>query len=610
MNNRSDDVQKTIGQHRVEAKHGGPRKPVQWLKFIPYLFPIIFLILFFFFPIYSVFKTGLMENGGYTTDHIMDILNSPRYRRVITFTIKQAFYSALATIALGLPAAYLLSKHRFPGKSFVRALITIPFVLPTITVAMGFILLFGTNGPVNDFLALFMERQKLLYNLQAIVLAHTFFNFAIVVRLVGVSWTGLNPRIEEAAASLGAPPWKRFLYITLPLLLPAILAAFILTFMYCFMSFTIVLILGNLQLSTIEVEIFTLNSVIVNNKLASALAIIQIFFTLLFLYAYTVISNRLPDMENDADPISQMKRIGPGIHKAQGRTLGSQSGSILSPIWLRGIQSKLRSVLSVRNAAIACYVLIIMLIIIGPMFEVVRHSLIVRDGETESYSFQWYREILDTPTESSGISPVDSIVNSLFFAFITMAISIPLGTTMAYLMHGKDFRGRNILGALFMLPLGISAISLALGLLRGYSSGFLVLNGTWQGIVIAHSILAYPFVMRSVSSSLKNFNPHLREAAMSLGADRVVTFFRIELPMILPGILVGAIFAFSISMGELGATYMIHKPEYATLPMVIYRYIGNRDFEMASALSVVLMFIVFSSFLTIERVGKGKGSGF
>ena len=152
-----------------------------------------------------------------------------------------------------------------------------------------------------------------------------------------------------------------------------------------------------------------------------------------------------------------------------------------------------------------------------------------------------------------------------------------------------------------------SAITLALGLLRGYSTGFLVLNGTWYGIVIAHSILAYPFVMRSVSATLKNLNPHLREVSMSLGADRMITFFRVELPLILPGIVVGAIFAFSISMGELGATYMIYRPEYATLPMVILRYHGTREFGVGIALSVILMLIVFLSFLSIEKAGKGAG---
>jgi thiamine transport system permease protein len=569
------------------------------------LAPLTFLGLFLFYPLISILRYGVLKDGAITLRHLGEILDSRYYRRVILFTIEQALYSSVATLALGLPAAYLLARREFRGKAVVRALLTIPFVLPTITVAIGFILLFGRNGIVNDLLDLFWERKSILYNLQAIVLAHTFFNFAIVVRLVGTAWSALDPRLDQAAASLGASPWKRFRHITLPLLRPAMLASFVLTFMYCFMSFTIVFILGDINLSTIEVEIFTLNTTYVNYELASALAIIQIMFTLLFLYIYTVISNSIPDSAYEADLAGTEKGgVGP-------KSIGIfRKASPPKSSGIKGPGSTLRSLVTPGKIATIGYVILIGVLILGPMIEVVRHSFIVNEGGEERYSFHWYRMILDASTSPAGVGPVDSIINSLFFAFMTVVIAVPLGTAMAYALHGKDFRGKNVLGAIFMLPLGISAITLALGLLRGYSSGWLVLNGRWYGIVIAHAILSYPFVMRSVSSTLKRFDPHLREAAMSLGADRTVSFFRIELPLIMPGILVGAIFAFSISMGELGATYMIHKPEYATLPMVIYRYIGSREFGVGIALSVVLMLIVFVSFLLIERAGSGKGSGF
>lgn len=572
-------------------------------RILAFLVPLVFLAMFLFFPMYSVLKTGLLDDGRPTLEYLREIWGSDHHRRVIRFTIEQALWSSLLTLLLGLPAAYLLSQHDFPGKSAVRALFTIPFVLPTITVAIGFILLFGKDGIVNDFLDLFWERKKLLYNLQAIVLAHAFFNFAIVVRLVGAAWSGIDRKLEDAAASLGASQWERFRRITLPLLLPSILASMILTFMYCFMSFTIVFILGDVSLSTIEVEIFTLNTTFVDYELASALAIIQLLFTLLFLYLYMAISSRLPDAVSDAD-----LKVGSG---SRNKSQGMKSVREL----FQGLRGSIRSWRSVkpgavfqpRRIAIAGYVILIGVLILGPMLEVVRHSFIVREGGTDHYSLQWYRMILNASTSPAGVSPVDAIINSLFFAFMTIVIAVPLGTAIAYAMHGKEFRGKNLLGAMFMLPLGISAITLALGLLRGYSTGFLVLNGTWYGIVIAHSILAYPFVMRSVSSTLKSLNPRLKEASMSLGADRMITFFRVELPLILPGIVVGAIFAFSISMGELGATYMIHKPEYATLPMVILRYNGSRDFGVGIALSVILMLIVFISFLSIEKAGKGSG---
>jgi len=560
------------------------------MRNIVYLFPLVFLSLFFYYPISSILENGLFRDGSFTGQYIMKILESKYYRRVIFFTIKQAFLSAIVTLLIGLPAAYLLSKHSFPGKSAVRALLTIPFVLPTIIVAIGFILLFGRNGLVNDFLAITIGRQKLLYNLYAIVLAHVFFNIAIVIRLVGASWSGIDTRAEEAAESLGASPWKRFFFVTLPMLTPAILASFILTFMYCFMSFTIVLVLGDPSLTTMEVTIYSLNSVLTEYELASAMAIIQIIFTLIFLYVYMVISDRIPGTTHDPPPMAKKK-----IQRIQTR---SQSPSP---------RHTLRSIFTARKVLIAIYIAFITLAIIGPMLEVVRYSFIYNDSGEDVYSFHWWRSVWDSNDTPAGISPLDAIINTLFFAFMTVMISVPLGTTIAYFLGRTSFKGKRAMSVLFMLPLGISAITLSLGLIRGYSSGTLILNHTWYGIVIAHSILAYPFVMRSVSASLKHLNPHLTEAAMSLGADRTVSFFRIELPLILPGIIVGAIFAFSISVGELGATYMLYKPEYATLPMVIYRYIGSRDFGMGIVLSVILMLIVFFAFILIEKMGKETG---
>ena len=582
---------------------------------IPILFPLIFLSLFFIIPMVSILQTGLQnDEGDLSLTHVGEVVNNSYYRHVIGFTIEQALYSALTTMALGLPAAYLLTKHQFPGKSAIRALLTVPFVLPTITVAMGFILLFGKFGLVNDLLALFWTRQSILYNLPSIVLAHTFFNFAIVVRLVGTSWAGMDPKLEQAAESLGAPPHRRFLHVTLPHLLPAILGSFILTFMYCFMSFTIVLVLGGPTLTTLEVAIYTESSVIFNREMASALAIVQLCFTIFFLYLYTHISSKLPDIS----PLSSVPN-GKSTHiirtKSTGRSvLATFTSSPLADLRSSGSTASCHSIPPLhprnrlraffgkgipsfrtlpRKIAIFLYIVIIALVIIGPVFEVVRHSLIV-DGEGgESYSFDRYRELWNAEGSPANVSPIDATINSLFFAFMTVMLAVPLGTIIAYVLHGRSFKGKNILTAIFMLPLGISAITLALGLIRGYSTGFLSMRGSWYWIVIAHTILAYPFVMRSVSSSLKGFNPTQRDAAMSLGASRMVSFFRVELPQILPGIIVGAIFALAISVGELGATYMLYKPEYATLPMVIFRYIGIRDYGMGSAVSVVLMLIVF-----------------
>lgn len=123
-------------------------------------------------------------------------------------------------------------------------------------------------------------------------------------------------------------------------------------------------------------------------------------------------------------------------------------------------------------------------------------------------------------------------------------------------------------------------------------------------VVIAHTIIAYPFVLRAVSTALKKIKPNLREAALSLGAGEWKAFLRVELPLAAGGLIVGAIFAFAMSIAELGATYMLATPEYTTMTIAIYKFLGARQFGSASALSVLLMAVSALGFIIIERTGE------
>jgi thiamine transport system permease protein len=215
-------------------------------------FPVVFLAVFFYFPLLSILKEGLLDAPGrLTAKYILATIEEPYNRRVIFFTIKQAALSTLLTLILGLPGAYLVAKYDFPGKSVLKAITTVPFVLPSIIVSLGFILLFGNNGILNRWLMQLFQLDapplRILYSLKAIILAHAFYNFPLVVRLVSAVWVSIDPKIEDAARSLGAKEFSVFWHITLPLILPGIIASLALTFIFCFMSFAVVLVLGGVK---------------------------------------------------------------------------------------------------------------------------------------------------------------------------------------------------------------------------------------------------------------------------------------------------------------------------------------------------------------------------
>ncbi|NJE47201.1 iron ABC transporter permease [Thermococcus sp. GR7] len=528
------------------------------------LVPLAFLVAFFYIPLISIIKTGLWDNGP-TLKYIASVLSNNYHRRVILFTIGQAIASTLLTLALGLPGAYIFAKYDFPGKSLLKAVLTVPFVMPSVMVALGYILLFGKSGFITQIIG---RDLGIIYSWKAILLAHAFYNFPIVIRMVSSLWQRVNPHYEEMAMALGARDWRLFWKVTLPLISPAIFASAMLTFVFCFLSFSIPLILGGYQYATIEVDIFTSIMVILDFKTGSALAIIQITLSMLFMYLYL-------------------------------RSLDAYARREEQRVLQRPKRFTRKDVFSLKGLLIGAYSLAVLLFIIAPLLAVLYDSLHFND----QWSLEWYRRIFSTEYNPMfGATTLDAIRNSLTFGFATVFLSVIIALPVAYALHRWNFKGKRLFDVLVMLPLASSAITLGLGYIRIFH-GTPLYYTAWL-IIAAHTIIAYPFVLRAVSTSLKKIRPNLWEAALSLGAKEWKAFLRVELPLALGGVIVGAIFAFAISIAELGATYMLARPEYTTMTVAIYRFLGARQFGSASALSVLLMAISTASFLIIERIGE------
>jgi thiamine transport system permease protein len=545
-------------------------------------FPLLFLAIFFYFPLLSMLKEGLVDAPGRMTfKYIGATITDPHNQRVMLFTMKQAVLSTLLTLLLGLPGAYLVTKYDFPGKSLFKAITTVPFVLPSIIVSLGFILLFGNNGILNRWLMQLLQLDapplRILYSLKAIILAHAFYNFPLVVRVVSAVWVSIDPKIEDAARSLGAREFSVFWHVTLPMILPGILASLALTFLFSFMSFAVVLVLGGVKYATIEVNIYTLMTVMLDYKMGSALAIVQSLFSLSFMFFYAKVLD-----------------LGVRTAKVAVETNGNKP-----PLF-----SGLRGVLNWRGVLCLLYALIILLVIIGPLLAVLSFSVIHRQGDQAVFSLQSYAKIFTMPYNPIlGTTPLRSIQNSVFFGIMTVLFALPLGVTIAFCLTRTTFPLKNVFDAIVMLPLGISSISLGLGYVRSFHKPPLMLTGTWYAIVFAHTILAYPFVMRSVTPILKKMKPTLVDAAMSLGATRTQAFWLVELPLIKPGMIVGATFAFAISIGELGTTYLLYRPHLTTMPISIYRFLSAHDLVGASAMGMILIAVCTLLFICIEKTG-------
>ena len=495
------------------------------------------------------------------------------------FTAYQAALSTIASVALGLPAAYVLANYEFRGRRTIRSLTILPFVLPGIMVAVGFFAMFGQGGTLNSLFAVvglgpfpFIERNPLAI----IIVAHAFYNAPLVARITVAAWESVDVRAVETARSLGASDRRAFLDVVVPQLLPSVLTGALLTFIFTFMTFPIVLALGGLQLATVEVWIYDRIQRLDFTE-AAALAILETILSLALTYAYL-------------------------------RYESAQSGlsGAASPPPKRPLFPDLRTALSPRRLAIVGYGLVALIVFVGPMVSLVIGSFTDGGGVT----LRHYRFLLTRQLEGESFQtlPATAIRNSLLFGVGTIAIAVPMGVVISVLT-ARAGRIGEIVDTLAMVPLAVSGVVFGIGLLQGLTFG-VTLPGGWRvrvtgavAIVVAHAVAAYPFVTRNVSPLLSSLDSAMVESARALGATRYRAVRDIELPLIASGIVAGTAFAFAISIGEFSSTVILASgTESYTMPVAVERYLGRRS-GPAIAMGTVLLAITAMSFVVVDRVG-------
>jgi thiamine transport system permease protein len=540
-----------------------------------YLVPLIFLALFFFYPLVAILSLSLAPQGHIDLSPFRTLFTDPYYGQLLAFTTGQALLSTLLTLLAGMPAAYAFAHYDFRGKSLLRALTTIPFVLPTMVVAAAFAALLGPQGPLNrwlmEMLGLGAPPIRLQHTLALVLIAHVFYNAAIIVRMVGGFWANLDPRIEEAARVLGAGRQRTFREVTLPILLPAIIAASLLVFLFCFTSFGVILVLGGPRMATIEVEIYREAVPFFNLPLAAALSIAQMIFTFAIMAVYTRIQARTAVPLNlRPTQATQRRPATPGAKLLVWASVGGLLVLLLAPL----------VALAVRSFSL--------------------------EG---TYTLRYYQALFTNPLQSYFyVPPAVAIRNSLLIAGVTVLLALSIGLISAYLLTKPSGPVKSLLDPLFMLPLGTSAVTLGLGYIVALDRPPLNLRASPFLLPLAHTLVAFPLVVRSLLPVLRGMNPQWREAAGVLGASPARIVREIDLPIVARALLVGAVFAFTVSIGEFGATLLIARPNFPTMPLVIYRLLGAQgalNQGQGLAMSTLLMIVCAVGFVLIERFRVG-----
>jgi thiamine transport system permease protein len=488
----------------------------------------------------------------------------------LAFTLKQAALSTVLALVLGLPGAWFLSSaggDRSPAarrgvslRRALRSLSALPFALPPILVVLGFALFFGNSGWLNRGLAaLGLGPLRILYRPEAIILAHGFYNFPLVLRLAGDSLDQARRAYLPAAASLGASPLRALLPILLPLCLPGIVCAALLVFLYCFTSFAVVLVLGGgPATSTLAVEIYRYARLSLDYGAAGFLALVETAIAALAFALYLLVEGRLERINTAADRNRPMRGKGP------------------SPL------------------ALGLYGLVMALVVLGPILSIPLESVLQRASRAgrQEFSLSWWR--------IAGQGALPALGRSLILAFSSAGLScllavlangailtadgVTIGGTGAAAPRGGLLR--TLIRVATVSPLASSGIVLGLGWLilygREHARSFL-------SVALVHSVIALPFAFSSVSQGLANLPPTVMRAGTVFGAGPLARIFTLALPIASGRLRSAWAFAAAISLGELNAVMMLGMEGWETLPLFIYRAAGAYRYGAACAAGTLLI---------------------
>ena len=522
---------------------------------------------------------SIAERSIYET--IADFNNKFQTKDSISFTFIVAFLSTIFTLFIGLPLAWNLGRYNWPRHNILRSIFTVPFVMPSILVAMGFLALLDWISFLTDY------NHSTEVRFYFLLLAHAWFNLALVIRFCEPLLSTIDSSYEEACRLLpsGKTQISRFRNFWIPLMWPNIAASSALVFVFSFTSFALVKFITptqrNLEVVMANQSEWAGLSVPSLSRTPSEIVMASSTIQLVTIIFALIISSWLQSRSS-------------GHHLS---TLNDARKSV-SFKSLRGL-----------------YIILMLIFIISPMLSLISSSFMIRENNMMTFSLDGWESAFGG--SRSPTNAYQSLKTSIGYALMTIFLSLPIGFLLAdtiFNLEKTNPKSATILDVLVMLPLALSAVMVGLGVLLGLMRTDPEIARSWWIPLYGHLMLTTPFVVRVLLPAMRNLNPRLEEAASLLGANYLKRLIFIRISLLTPSIIVASSLVFAISLGEFGASWVVLRfTEYTTLPVMIGDLLSRPGYDpilrpAANAAGTILLLITLVLFISVERF-RPVGSG-
>ena len=546
----------------MQAK--GIRKDI-WLVIT--LVSLAVYALFLLYPLITLLSKSITDgDGAFTWANFERFFGRSYYFRALGNSFKVTAAVTLFSVVLALPLAYILSMFRIRGKRVLEILILVSSMSAPFIGAYSWIMLFGRNGSFTNFLlGLTGFRLPDIYGFNGIVLVMSLQLYSLVYMFVSGAFKNMDNSLLEASETLGSAGFRKLRRVVLPLLMPTILSGALMVFMRTFADYGTPRLIGEGYM-TLPVLVYNefMGEVGGNDGLAAAISILAIIITTAVFLIQKLIVNRKPFTMNALHPIQEKK--------------------------LKGLPNVL--------AYAYCYIIVGIAML--PQLYVIYSSFRNTSGKlyTAGFGLKSYQEAFATVGRS--------IQNTYVLGFSALAIIIVVAMLIAYVV----VRRRNVLNSaldiIVMFPETVAGSILGIALLMAFSKRPLLFSGTAFIMILSFVLRRMPYTVRSTAATLQQISHSVEEASVSLGASSLKTFFRVTVPMMLPGVFSGAILSFIMIITELSTSIILYTTNTKTMTLEIYSQIIRGNDGIASAISSILTFSTIIALAVFFKVSDKK----
>ena len=511
---------------------------------------IVFLGLFFLWPLLKVFGASILDASGkhFTLANYTIVLSNRFFLNGLTNSLGIAAAAAVCTVLVGVPFAFCLARLPIGGKAALLALAALPLVLPSFVSAYALVLLFGRSGIVTGALRSIGIPFESIYGPTGIVVVYTLTLYPYIVLPVTAAFKSIDGSVEEAAQNLGASRTRMLRTVTLPLVLPSILAGALLVFIEALENFGVPFVLAeDRPILSVEAYKLFVGETTDNPASAGVLGMLLIVCTV----AALLIQRGVLARRNFA---TGARRAAPAIAVSPAlRRLGAVY------CWL------------VVGAALVPFVAVVVISFM-PFSGPVLHAGFSVGNFTQLFE-RSYRPL----------------TNTLLLASLAACGATLIGVPIGYVVTRHRSRLSGLIDIVATSPFAVAGTVLGIGLVMAFSSGFLILTGTWLIMVLAYIVRKLPFSVRSAGAILHQIDPSLEEASINLGVPPALTFMRITVPLMLGGIVGGFVLTFVTVASELSSTVVLYSGPWTTMTVAMFQALEGTSAGVAAAAATVLI---------------------